>query len=86
MFAAQVAKVFAHRTVQVEKAHITSALNKLKGSAGFAVPLGIIGMWMVWPAMGPETKASMGFPVEAQAGSVTVYVEDEVDTMPRVKQ
>ena len=86
MFAAQVAKVFSHRWVQVEKAHITSALNKMKGSAGFAVPLGLVGAWMVWPAMGPETKASMGLPVEAPAGaSVTVYVEDEVDTMPVVK-
>ena len=86
MFAAQVAKLFCHRRVQVEKAHFTSIVNKLKGSVGFAVPLGLAGMWMVWPALGPETKASIGLPVEEQVGrTVTVYVEEEMDTMPVVK-
>jgi len=86
MFAAQVAKLCAIRAVQVERAHLSSLLNKVRGSAGFVVPLALVGAWMVWPAMGPETKASMGLPVDTSASfPETKYELEEVDKMPVVK-
>ena len=51
------------------------------------MPLALVGAWMVWPAMGPETKASLGLPVDTSARfSETKYVLEEVDKMPVVKE
>lgn len=71
---------------QTHKLEFIKVVSHLKGSLGFAVPVGMFALWTVWPAIGDEKKAAIGIPMSAPdaafISSKTQFMEDEVDKMP----
>ena len=75
------------RTLQYHTTQVQHEVKSLAKLAGFAVPAGMVVLWIAFPAIPNETKAMVGIPVSAgpSTGGTTKYKLEEIDEMPVLK-
>jgi hypothetical protein len=57
-------KIMAKPYFAMHKAQLTTAVRNAIPILGFAIPAGLTVAWCAFPAMGDETKESLGLPVD----------------------
>ncbi len=69
-------------------AQASTILRNIRPSAGFVVPLALVGLWLTYPAMKPATREMFGLPSgssDLAAFGAIKFEESELDKMPVVK-
>ena len=76
------APVLAMPSVAVARAGVEALGADLASLAPWGLPLGMFGMWFIWPAVKPEFKVSIGAMKQPHSGTEFKFEKEEIGEAP----
>ena len=76
------APVLAMPSVAVARAGVEALGADLASLAPWGLPLGMFGMWFIWPAVKPEFKISIGAMKAPPSGTEFKFEKEEIGEAP----